>query len=89
MIPKPGGINGDCGATMAAAGYWRRGCARLGGWSGHRRRVSGIWTMTPPSWREGIYSWTEDGFIVLGDIGENVGDWFVDRWMDLTGGVPL
>ncbi|KQR37202.1 hypothetical protein ASF80_15540 [Microbacterium sp. Leaf159] len=64
-------------AVLASAGG-----AAIGG------AVSGIWTTTPPSWREGIYSWTEDGFIVVGDIGEDVGDWFVDRWMDLSGDVP-
>jgi hypothetical protein len=72
LPPGTGGV-----AVLAAVGG-----AAIGG------AVSGIWTTTPPSWREGIYSWTEDGSIVVGDIGENVGDWFVDRWMDLSGDVP-
>ncbi|MFJ6532551.1 hypothetical protein [Microbacterium sp. NPDC091662] len=33
--------------------------------------------------RNGIYEFTEDGYIVVGDIGERVGDWLADRSVDI------
>ncbi|MGJ0389123.1 hypothetical protein [Microbacterium sp. CGR1] len=71
------GIGTGGAAVIAAAGAWVIGDTAVD-----------LWTSTPASWREGIYSWTADGFIIAGDIGEEVGDWFVDRWSDMTGSVP-
>jgi len=77
-----GGIAAAFGAPIVAvAGATVVGTLAVGG------TVTGIWNATPPSWRDGIYSWTSDGFIVVGDFGEAVGDWWVDRWMDMTGEV--
>ncbi|OZB86874.1 MAG: hypothetical protein B7X41_13560 [Microbacterium sp. 14-71-5] len=67
--------------TLAGAGVVGLTAMLVGG-----GLVSG-WQSTPPSWREGIYSWSADGLIVAGDLGEEIGDWWTDRWMDLTGGV--
>ena len=42
-----------------------------------------VWQATPASWRTGIYEFTEDGYIIVGDMGEKIGDWFADRSVDI------
>lgn len=83
-----GGAAGSAVATGAGVGFLGVAGAATGGALLGGALIPMAWEKTPPSWREGIYSWAADGFIVAGDVGEKVGDWFVDRWMDLSGSIP-
>lgn len=58
--------------AVASVGIGAVGAA-LGGWV-----ASEVWGTVAPTWKEGIYEFVADGFIVAGDMGESVGDWFYD-----------
>lgn len=79
------GAMGGMGAVVAGAALpvaWSVGLV-MGAAAGGSMLAGAIWESTPASWRNGIYEFTEDGYIVVGDIGERVGDWFADRSVDI------
>lgn len=79
------GAMGGVGAVVAGAALpvaWSAGLV-IAATAGGSMLAGGIWESTPASWRSGIYEFTEDGYIVVGDVGEQVGDWFVDRSVDI------
>ncbi|WP_194763133.1 hypothetical protein [Microbacterium sp. UFMG61] len=76
-----GALGGVVGAEVAAmlafpaiasVGLGAGGAA-LVGWA-----ASEVWGTVAPTWKEGIYEFVADGFIIAGDMGESVGDWFYD-----------
>lgn len=82
------------GMAGAAVGGWVAGALLVStGWAvvlgggaalGIGKLIEAGWEGISPSWREGIYEWMEDGFIVAGDVGEAVGDWFYDAWVTVS-----
>lgn len=72
-----GAVGGEVAAMLAfpavASVGLGVGGAALVGWV-----ASEVWGTVAPSWKEGIYEFVADGFIVAGDMGESVGDWFYD-----------
>lgn len=87
VVEWAGGIGamGGMGVVVAGAALpfvWSAGLV-IGAAAGGSMAAGTIWESTPASWRNGIYEFTEDGYIVAGDIGERVGDWFADRSVDI------
>ncbi|MEV8249361.1 hypothetical protein AB0O87_00370 [Microbacterium sp. NPDC076768] len=83
LVEGAGGLGAVAISGWVAAGatvpVWAVGGAGLAGGVA----VGAGWESTPASWRNGIYEFTEDGYIIVGDMGEQVGDWFVDRSLDI------
>ncbi len=79
------GASGVAGVVVAGATlpFWASATIVIGVGAAGSWAAGMIWESTPASWRHGIYEFTEDGFIIVGDVGENVGDWFVDRTIDI------
>lgn len=79
------GATGIAGLVVAGATLpvWGSAAIVIGAASAGAMGAGAIWESTPPSWRQGIYEFSEDGFIVVGDVGEKVGDWFVDTAIDI------
>lgn len=87
VIEWAGGLAGVGVAGAALAGatlpVWGSAAIVIGAATAGSAAVEAIWESTPASWRHGIYEFSEDGFIIVGDVGEKVGDWFVDASIDI------
>ncbi|MEX0161105.1 MULTISPECIES: hypothetical protein [unclassified Microbacterium] len=87
VVQWVGGLGGAgiAGAVLAGATLpiWGSAAIVIGAASAGSAAVGAIWESTPASWRQGIYEFSEDGFIIVGDVGEQIGDWFVETSIDI------